>query len=662
MNLDSAIQLYRKRYLAYVKQASMNNGVKEILQNAEKTERDFPFYICYPRLFSDSFLVEDTDELSLLCIAGYLYYNSLISLDQAFDSTKKSISVDSFLIASTCQEEGIKLLGHLFHPNSLFWRHWQRHKSEYFAAIETERRHKISNSIEYYKLADYKSAFGKVAIDSLFIITQGKHKNEYKKLIAAHRYFSIANQLVDDVQDLIQDIKNNQYNWVYSQLHQYLEGRNIRTDNMSYEQIKKNLYSSRLALDIYRCAGRFYSKEIETSKETGAILWIDTINDVKQKNDQRISALRGFYKIIETKRKLYKKKYDEPVSEKQPQKSYLSPFEKGLEYLLEQIRIGLPEIKHIMYLGKSEDFQNRSQIHIGDVFQRAIVCDILYDIQSYSNYDFSGIIRQELSYLKRKRNRDTIGGWSYFSSLKEIAADIDDFGQILQLLSKTKQTSFVKKNCLPVIDFIHSNCLSNTGGIKTWILPVKPDLEIDRLRLHFNQTKWGEGPDAEVVANYIYSLILLNKEKYISIINNACAYIKSKFNNNGFWESRWYYGNYYGTYVCTRALCSLNNDSFISDISEQIVHSLVESQNQDGGWGVMRGNSDPLNTSFAIFTLKLLKNDYYNHKIEQGKEYLISSQNENYSWPGINFIRPRFDEPYRSSTVTTAYVLKALKA
>ena len=42
------------------------------------------------------------------------------------------------------------------------------------------------------------------------------------------------------------------------------------------------------------------------------------------------------------------------------------------------------------------------------------------------------------------------------------------------------------------------------------------------------------------------------------------------------------------------------------------------------------------------------------------KKFLNNIRKENNSWEAVNFIKPRINDAYRSSTLTTAYVLKAL--
>jgi squalene-hopene/tetraprenyl-beta-curcumene cyclase len=87
---------------------------------------------------------------------------------------------------------------------------------------------------------------------------------------------------------------------------------------------------------------------------------------------------------------------------------------------------------------------------------------------------------------------------------------------------------------------------------------------------------------------------------------------------------------------------------------------LINTQNKDGGFS-MYGNekSDPLSTSFSILGLKLFF-DKNSDVIDKAMKYLDGKQNVNGSWLAVDFIKPKVSEPYKSETLTTAYVLKAI--
>ena len=141
-------------------------------------------------------------------------------------------------------------------------------------------------------------------------------------------------------------------------------------------------------------------------------------------------------------------------------------------------------------------------------------------------------------------------------------------------------------------------------------------------------------------------------------IKQSIHYILKQQNNNGYWESRWYYGKYYGTYICLKLLKEFEED--YSTETQKALDYLINSQNNDGGFSIEEnGTSDPLSTSFSILGLKLFL-DKDSEIIDKAVEYLGGIQNVNGFWSAVDFIKPKVHEPYKSKTLTTAYVLKAI--
>ncbi|PSD43841.1 hypothetical protein C7E23_12335 [Elizabethkingia anophelis] len=50
--------------------------------------------------------------------------------------------------------------------------------------------------------------------------------------------------------------------------------------------------------------------------------------------------------------------------------------------------------------------------------------------------------------------------------------------------------------------------MNTEGGIETWIIPNYNLSELQKKQDYFNRSKWGKGPDVEVVANFAYALQL----------------------------------------------------------------------------------------------------------------------------------------------------------
>ena len=180
------------------------------------------FYKYYPKLFHSYFHEINNNEVDDLSKAGYLYYQSVLFLDDLIDD-KDFSGLPKMMFY---QEETIKILSSIYEIESDFWKYWNKRKKEYFEAVKIEKKSQIENSTDFFvykDLADKKSTFGKVAIDSLFLLSDKKDFKLYEKLLKSHTYFSIAFQLYDDVKDFSKDFEQDQFNWAVQSLKQHID-------------------------------------------------------------------------------------------------------------------------------------------------------------------------------------------------------------------------------------------------------------------------------------------------------------------------------------------------------------------------------------------------------------------------------------------------------
>jgi len=151
---------------------------------------------------------------------------------------------------------------------------------------------------------------------------------------------------------------------------------------------------------------------------------------------------------------------------------------------------------------------------------------------------------------------------------------------------------------------------------------------------------------------------LTDSNAYQTQISKSLTYIITHQKPEGCWESVWYYGDYYGTYVCLRLL-ALFDDKFSSTILKAIKF-IRKNQNADGGFGLSNQHeSDSLSTALAVlaYSSYIPKKDSI---MSRAIDYLLTCQLQDGSWSAINFIKPKLLAPYSSKTLTTGFVLKAL--
>lgn len=607
------------------------------------------FYKYYPKLFHNYFPLLNFYTINILSEAGYSYYLSILKLDSVMDN-KEFHNISQVL---GLQEETIKKLASIYAYDHEFWDYWSKRKAEYFEAVFLEKQLWNTPSLEnYQEVADKKSAFGKVAIDCLYVLSKDKDEEIYKLLLESHKYFSIGFQLYDDVTDFCEDFNKKQFNWAVHKLSKLVDFTKYNND---VSILNKLLYIEGVGIDILNESISYLEKAkkiIEGLSEKS--LWYGTIEDFKQTIVGYRDITQGYIKTIQERAKI-KKAFKKSGFFDFEKVNFFCIF-KGLEFIKSDFLQNYANLKHIMYLGSIEGFENDADIHSSDTFQRALLNDCLLDITQSFDIDTKQFFERENHYLIERRNSDDIGSWSYFPTVQEIAADIDDLGQIMQQFIKTGNTELIDKYCIKAINIAINERNQPNGGIETWIIPKDNLTEKQKKQDLFNSTKWGKGADVEVVANFVYALTLFDAEKYKSTISNAISYIISEQKEQGYWESRWYYGKFYGTYVCLRLLNEFPTQ--YESVKQKIKEFLIDSQNEDGSFDEEQYKN--LSTSFAIFCMNLLGFPELEKMKHKAQHYLIENQLSDGSWNAENFIKPKAHEPYKSKTLTTVFVLKAL--
>jgi Squalene cyclase len=491
--------------------------------------------------------------------------------------------------------------------------------------------------------------------DPLFVLSKETDKTLYDLLLKSHYYFSVGFQLYDDVKDFKEDFEKGQFNWAIYKLREVVDFDSYKNDKII---LNKLLYVKSVGQEILKESISAFQQALDILLPLNVNSeWSEIINETKKTIEGYLDVTNGYLEMIKVKIELSYEvlDFDSFFDFSSVTDNFVY---KGLNYIKTDYLKKYAELKHVMYLSNQDDFKNDCQIHISDTFQRALLnCSLLSIARKYM-LETSSYVDTEINYLIGRLNKDDIGGWSYFPSVNEISADIDDLGQMIQFFLRAENIPAVNKYCEQPIKIALSNKYNKHGGIATWILPNKLNAKQLKQDL-FNRTKWGTGPDIEVVANFVYSLYLLDSSLYQENIKDALIFIKSSQEINGSWMSRWYYGCYYGTYVCLRLLQPFRT-SCENEIKKALNY-IVANQNNDGGFGLTPGVSDALNTSLAILSLKLFKETLSSDIIIQNaKQYLLDNQQQNGSWMATDFIKPKVQDPYKSTIMTTAFALEAL--
>jgi squalene-hopene/tetraprenyl-beta-curcumene cyclase len=623
------------------------------------------FYVMYPRLFMEALGVKDEKIVEVLSIAGYLYYQSLMNIDRIYDYKGHSYNLFTLLSLINLQEETIKILSSIFPNGSNFWVYWNRRKEEFLQSLKFVPKDGFTLK-QFKKLSIDKTSFAKIALDALYHFNgDGSEdlKRNYHLLLKSHDSFSIALQILDDVQDIAQDALNDQTNIALEKLIEKSLINRSEINELASEDLKKILHYSGTSLVLFRLSMYYLGKAYKDISDIPDCYFKVLLQTLSNKVNQRIDNMNGILAIIEAKKQDFLKIEDKgifSIPNKRPKNRMHSAIVKGLNYILQQKENGFVDLKHYMFLGKRENFRNTRSVHSGDVFQRSMILEIFCDAERFLKEDLSPYIYDEIRYLIGTKNRDMVKGWSYFQTVREVAADADDLAQVIIAFLKADR-ELVAKHCTTPINVLLRNNITENGGLETWIIPKNNRTYKQNIQVYFNENNWGTGPDIEVNANILYALIILDRKKYGVVIENGIKYILSQQSEEGLWNSRWYCGNKYATYMILRLFKEYSLELFNVQIAKT-VEKLIQNQQNNGGWGIThQEESDPLSTAFALLTLKLATGSDLKQFIKKAEKYLLDSQSVEYgNWQAVEFILPRLNNPYKSKTLTTAIVLKSL--
>ncbi len=292
--------------LKYLKSKSYTIEIIEQIIDEDFIAYNPSYYLYYPYLFNEYFEITDKKTLNQLSISGFLYYKAIILIDDIFDNQHSTEKFKQYMIANICQEEAIKILSALFSQGSSFWNTWNRRKFEYSKAYKLDKSIiTIKNFSEYEVLADYKSAFGKIAIDCLFHLSNKKKKDTYDNLLKTHSFFYTGFQIIDDINDYEEDVKNGQFNISKHELIKVLSKENDLIENYSVEEQKKLIYLKKVSENLYIKAINYLDKAsnlINSFNNSKKCLWLQEIYNLHNTSISHFLNINGFIEVYETKK------------------------------------------------------------------------------------------------------------------------------------------------------------------------------------------------------------------------------------------------------------------------------------------------------------------------------------------------------------------------
>jgi len=573
-------ELYLKQSLlfrSYVNELDISNNIKSLLTNKKFMDSNPFFYLYYPKLFSSTF--EISDKIENLCIAGYLYFQSTLFLDELIDDNKK----EKIIFVLISQEESIKLLTHIFGIKSKFWEFWLKRKDEYFNAVNIEKQIKNKKNIyfnEYEKLAGYKSAFGKSAIDAVYTLSKSKNETIYNALLKSHDYFSVAFQLNDDMQDFKKDFESKQFNWAYYLMK---KANDINEDIVT---LNKLFYIKGYAKKVLLKAIIYIEKAKKEIKDIDVPLWLNLLNKTKEQFVNSIIEIDNYLEIINSEVELSNnliKNNTVKIS-----------IEKAKKFIFSNQKIN----------GSWKEYINQGGI--SDIWSTAYIVSKISEIK-LSKLEFKKIQNAITFLIKSEQEKF----WGYNSTW---ITDLDT-------------TNFV------FLSFLGNNIPISEKSYNKWLEHQKKDgsfsTYLDESYL-INSLSDKNISDVKgwISTHYCVSstsFFFLSKEKQKTTefkkINNFFANLDI---NNIF--SYWWTSNIYTYYYLAKSYNILGEKTKI----KTIIKILKTFQNKDGSFSDKYGVNQ-FYTGLALETF-LLDQKNYIKEIEITKNYLLNQQFEDGSW------------------------------
>ena len=304
---NELIEDVKTTLLEYLKSNAYPEAIIREIMDEDFIASNPSYYLCYPYLFNAYFQIKDKEVLNLLSVSGFLYYKAVILIDDIFDNKDSKNNFQKFFTANICQEETVKILSSFFPVNSSFWKTWNARKFEYAKAYKLDKTlTEIKDYSEFEALADYKSAFGKIAIDCLYHISEVKNKSMYLDLLESHKYFYVSFQIMDDITDYCEDFNNGQFNISRHELISRLNTESDSIENYSVVEQKKLVYLKNVAENLYERALNYLDTSLNLQSKYNPVkhdFWINEINSLYNTAVTHLQNIKGYINVYHTERK-----------------------------------------------------------------------------------------------------------------------------------------------------------------------------------------------------------------------------------------------------------------------------------------------------------------------------------------------------------------------
>ncbi|GHO97672.1 hypothetical protein KSF_077200 [Reticulibacter mediterranei] len=563
------------------------------------------------------------------------------------------------------QTEALSYLHQLFPASSPFWERFRSYMRQYYQACIFEKRF-VSGELpwrDYNENIAWTLATGKSSVSQAIIaglVDLAGTEQYLLPFTKSLNFFNFSCQMFDDICDWKEDYLNRSPSLLLCGL---LQEQPVEPKKQDLERIARELYYGGHMCAVLQLAIDAFDQATSVIPEN-VVSWHHLVSKLRERCED---LLTDIIKITESNRRRAAEQPEFHLEFPVPRTQCQQLAWQGLRYLVQQWQQGFSEVRHVMCFSYKHGFTGKSEFQYGDIFQRAVMAEILSDASQAFSLELQPVINYELNYFIEHRHHYGIEGWGYFPDLPELPPDADDLAQVMQVLLLNNRQEDVSRYCERPLRVLLEENRHNDGSFETWIIPAHNRTPEQERHADYAANAWGMGGDVDVMANVLYTLALYDETRFAEVIQSGTAYIEKQQAEDGRWVSTWYHGPFYGTYVCTRLLAKVRPSS---PALERVQAFLQGSQHADGSWGMPEKEGDPLNTSLALlswaYLTQLGKLEGAAPSVQKALMYLQQSYDEEgQCWPYQEYIRmqrPTHVLSYGSKSVTTAYVIKAAAA
>jgi len=283
----------------------------------------------------------DAKQLEMLNIAGFLCYKAIVLRDDFIDKVKPDVyDIKKGEISKLFLNEAQKILAEIFKKESSFWMYWQKRKLELDSTEELDKSYELENIdiVQYESFADNKSAFAKLAIDGLYVLSQENNKEAHAALNKSHREFSIAMQLFDDLFDVDEDIKNKQFNLAIHNVNKMIKKSHNGEVLSDSNTIEKHLFLSGIATNMLQNALLHLDNSEQYAKPFKVTKWINVLNFYRKIFNGVLNQKDAYLEIVKAKVRHLEIKANNFIDEHNLSQSIKNCIQNGIEFIVSKQR------------------------------------------------------------------------------------------------------------------------------------------------------------------------------------------------------------------------------------------------------------------------------------------------------------------------------------